>query len=211
MMPEHRVRSRSLRCTAARPAPACTARRSLCSSLLPAPCSLLLVVLLLGASSTVAQIPTPAQAPQALQQAVSQNPGLADMIRQRIGQSGLSPDQIRARLQASGYPPTLLDAYLGAQTPGQAAPVPGTQELAAIQSLGLPGMATAGEVLPVDTGLVRAAAGGKSGVFGVDVFQRTTTQFLPLLAGPVPADYKLGRSEERRVGKECRSRWSPDH
>jgi protein involved in polysaccharide export with SLBB domain len=29
-------------------------------------------------------------------------------------------------------------------------------------------------------------------VFGVDVFQRTTTQFLPLLAGPVPADYKLG-------------------
>ena len=22
---------------------------------------------------------------------------------------------------------------------------------------------------------------------------------------------KLGRSEERRVGKECRSRWSPDH
>ena len=23
--------------------------------------------------------------------------------------------------------------------------------------------------------------------------------------------YALGRSEERRVGKECRSRWSPDH
>ena len=23
--------------------------------------------------------------------------------------------------------------------------------------------------------------------------------------------YKLGRSEERRVGKECRSRWSPYH
>src|ERR1035438_2118872 len=22
---------------------------------------------------------------------------------------------------------------------------------------------------------------------------------------------KIGRSEERRVGKECRSRWSPDH
>src|SRR5256885_15896343 len=142
MMTEPSVRSRSLRCTAARPAPARPAPRSLCSGLLPAPCSLLLLVL--GASSTVAQIPTPAQAPQALQQAVSQNPGLADLIRQRIGQSGLSPDQIRARLQASGYPPTLLDAYLGAQTPGQAAPVPGAQELAAIQSLGLPGMATAG-------------------------------------------------------------------
>src|SRR3989475_1416385 len=31
-----------------------------------------------------------------------------------------------------------------------------------------------------------------SRVFGVDVFRRTTTQFLPLLAGPVPPDYKLG-------------------
>src|SRR2546430_232458 len=65
-----------------------------------------------------------------------------------------------------------------------------------MQSLGGPGMATAGEVLPVDTGLVRASAAGKSGVFGVDVFQRTTTQFLPLLAGPVPADYKLGPGDQ---------------
>src|SRR5213076_2481453 len=36
------------------------------------------------------------------------------------------------------------------------------------------------------------AGGAPSDVFGVDVFRRTTTQFLPLLAGPVPADYKLG-------------------
>src|SRR2546425_2462550 len=112
------------------------------------------------------QIPTPSQAPQALQQAVQQTPGLADVIRQRIAQSGLTSDQIRARLQASGYPPSLLDAYLGAQTPGQPSPVPGAQELAAIQSLGVPGVATAGEILPVDTRLVRAVAGGRSGVFG---------------------------------------------
>ena len=26
-----------------------------------------------------------------------------------------------------------------------------------------------------------------------------------------PADFTLCRSEERRVGKECRSRWSPYH
>src|SRR5256885_13632828 len=26
-----------------------------------------------------------------------------------------------------------------------------------------------------------------------------------------PLDHPLGRSEERRVGKECRSRWSPYH
>jgi len=141
-------------------------------------------------------LPPPSQAASALQQAVQQNPGLADVIRQRIAQSGLTTDQVRARLQASGYPPTLLDAYLGAQTPGQPSPVPGAQELAAIQSLGVPGVAAAGEILPVDTGLVRAVARGKSGVFGVDVFQRTTTQFLPLLAGPVPADYKLGPGDQ---------------
>src|SRR3989442_11151653 len=34
-----------------------------------------------------------------------------------------------------------------------------------------------------------------SRVFGVDVFRRTTTQFLPLLSGPVPADYKLGAGD----------------
>ena len=37
-----------------------------------------------------------------------------------------------------------------------------------------------------------------------------------LLAGLVPAgkltsDPEVARSEERRVGKECRSRWSPYH
>jgi len=152
--------------------------------------------LALSARAQNPPLPPPAQAASALQQAVQQNPGLADMIRQRIGQSGMTPDQIRARLQASGYPPTLLDAYLGAQTPGQPSPVPGAQEIAAIQSLGVPTLATAGEILPVDTGLVRATAAGKSGVFGVDVFQRTTTQFLPLLAGPVPADYKLGPGDQ---------------
>src|SRR5437763_2146923 len=57
-------------------------------------------------------------------------------------------------------------------------------------------MAGAGEVLPVDTGLVRTVEGGRSRVFGVDVFQRTTTQFLPLLAGPVPPDYKLGPGDQ---------------
>src|SRR5438876_6067152 len=182
MMTQHSGRSSSLRGVVDRPVLA-----------LAALCSVLLVLPTLVAGQNP---PPPAQAAAALQQAVSQNPGLANVIRQRIGQSGMTPDQIRARLQASGYPPTLLDAYLGAQTPGQPSPVPGAQELAAIQSLGVPGVASAGEILPVDTGLVRAVARGKSGVFGVDVFQRTTTQFLPLLAGPVPADYKLGPGDQ---------------
>src|SRR5438309_11896999 len=31
------------------------------------------------------------------------------------------------------------------------------------------------------------------------------------LQSVISASYGLMRSEERRVGKECRSRWSPDH
>jgi polysaccharide biosynthesis/export protein len=141
-------------------------------------------------------VPARAQQPSAAQvQGALQQPGLADAVRQRIGASGLTPDQIRARLRASGYPATLLDAYLGGTVPGQGSPEPGFQELAAIQALGLAPVSQ--PFLAVDTGLIRARGGDKpSRVFGVDVFRRSTTQFLPLLAGPVPADYRLGAGDQ---------------
>ncbi|MDP3909965.1 MAG: SLBB domain-containing protein [Gemmatimonadales bacterium] len=138
-----------------------------------------------GPSAAGAQQPTPAQ----VQQALAQQPGLGDVLRTRIRESGLSADQVRARLRASGYSATLLDAYLG-ETGAAGAPLPGSQELAALESLGLPPIT--GQITSLDTGLVRTVGGPPSEVFGVDVFQRTTTQFLPLLAGPVPADYMLG-------------------
>src|SRR5437588_7205893 len=141
-----------------------------------------------------AQVPPPAQAQSALQQAVQQNPGLPDMIRQRLQQSGLTAEQVRARLSASGYAPNLLDAYLGAAAPGQGAPVPGALELSAIQALGLP---VEQSYLPIDSGFIRTrGAGPASRVFGVDVFHRSTTQFLPLLSGPVPPDYRLGAGDQ---------------
>src|ERR1044072_7615645 len=157
----------------------------------PALTAALGTALLSGAATTraPAQVPPPAQAQQALQQAIQQQPALAEVLRSRIRESGLSAEQIRARLRASGYPSTQLDAYLGDSLPANAA-VPGAQTLAAVEALGLPPVTR--PFLPVDTGLVRAARRPPSEVFGVDVFQRTTTQFLPLLAGPVPPDYKLG-------------------
>ncbi len=139
-----------------------------------------------AAAAAAAQNP-PAQA---LQQAVQQNPQLPDVIRQRILQSGLTPDQIRARLAASGYPTNLLDAYLGQALPGAALPVPGALELGAVQALGI--SVLPGSQLPLDTGFMLRRAAAPSAVFGVDVFRRGTTQFLPVLAGPVPPDYKLG-------------------
>jgi protein involved in polysaccharide export with SLBB domain len=121
---------------------------------------------------------------------MQQNPGLGDVIRQRLQQSGLTAEQIRARLQASGYPTGLLDIYLNGPAVGAVLPA-GALELSALQALGLPPIEQ--NLLPVDTGLIRMRGGyGTSRVFGVDVFRRTTTQFLPLLAGPVPPDYRLG-------------------
>ena len=49
------------------------------------------------------------------------------------------------------------------------------------------------------------------------VYQAGFTPICPVLYLPhflndsIPAEHKDGRSEERRVGKECRSRWSPYH
>jgi len=135
-------------------------------------------------------LPPPSQAREALQQAIQQQPGLADVIRARLRQSGMSAEQVRARLQASGYAQNLLDAYLGSATPGQAEGIPGQMELNAIDALGLAPIG--GQLVTLDTGLIRIPGRAPSDVFGVDVFQRTTTQFLPLLGGPVPSDYKLG-------------------
>jgi protein involved in polysaccharide export with SLBB domain len=144
------------------------------------------------ASAQNPPVPPPAQAQQALQQAVQQRPDVADVLRQRIQGSGLTPEQVRSRLAASGYPPNLLDPYLGAALPGQALSQPGAQELAAIQALGF-GTGARAESLPVDTGLMQTRADSSiTHIFGADVFRRSTTQFLPLLAGPVPTDYKLG-------------------
>src|SRR5260370_39061220 len=79
----------------------------------------LLSLLVCAAVSARAQNPPPpSQAQAALQQALQQNPGLSDVIRQRLQQSRLTPEQIRARQPASGYPANLLEGYLRSTTAG---------------------------------------------------------------------------------------------
>jgi len=160
------------------------------------------------------QVPTqaPVQLPGGLtpEQALEllrTNPQLAAIFRQRIQQSGLTPDQIRARLAAAGYPPNMLDAYLGqggGGGSGDAGAAPSGQEVAAIQALGFGMLDGRAPPRPLDTGFVRVAGASvqadslASGnyVFGVDVFRRSTTQFLPILSGPVPLDYRLGPGDQ---------------
>jgi protein involved in polysaccharide export with SLBB domain len=142
--------------------------------------------------------------PDQLMQLLAQNPQLAAQLRQRIEQSGMTLEQVQAQLVANGYPPNMLDPYLRGSRSGQQA---NPQVLAAMQALGFgfPGLGP--ESLPVDTGFIRervealpaeSLAVGNY-VFGVDVFRRTTTQFLPLLSGPVPPDYKLGPGDQLAV------------
>ena len=45
----------------------------------------------------------------------------------------------------------------------------------------------------------------------VDIIPEAERSHLMALAQGEEANANFVRSEERRVGKECRSRWSPDH
>ena len=54
-------------------------------------------------------------------------------------------------------------------------------------------------------------ASGNGQISGNFTFQSATDLALLLRSGALPAPLNIIRSEERRVGKECRSRWSPYH
>src|SRR2546428_13105146 len=83
-----------------------------------APLALMLGVLLGAATPAFAQVPSPAQDRSPLQQAVQQNPGLPDMIHQRLQHSGFTPGQLRARLSADGLAALLPRGALVTTGPG---------------------------------------------------------------------------------------------
>jgi polysaccharide export outer membrane protein len=127
-----------------------------------------------------------------------------EQIRRQIQQSGLSAEQVRDRLAAAGYPEALLDSYL--TNSDIQAPEPTSDILAALRALSVTGMAAeAVEPVNVDSGLVMrplpdrvsqsSAADSELKIFGIGVFRGTTSQFQPLLAGPVPDSYRLGAGD----------------
>ena len=179
---------------------------------------LVVVTALVLPPSLAAQLPdtTPQQLPQRpanvseqqIQNAIQQR-GLGSLVQQRIQESGLTPDQIRARLQAAGYSPTLLDQYLGANPDTTARP---TGDM--VRALGILGLS---QGIPSDTispayspesllkrpmtpaesaAAALAALRAAPKLFGLDVFRRSTTQFTPVLAGPVDPGYQLGPGDE---------------
>lgn len=129
-------------------------------------------------------------------------------IRSAIQQSGMTRDQIRQQLVAAGYSPSMLDAYLNAGV--GPAPEPTPDVINALSRLTGRSITAAGlSFIPVDTGrvwramadtglvdtLAAAVADTALQIFGLEVFRGTTSQFQPLLAGPVPESYRLGAGD----------------
>lgn len=149
--------------------------------------------LALGSAPVHAQLPVTQQ--EALRLA-RENP---ELVRQRLLRSGLSRQEIRARLSAMGLPPDALDAFLsGEEIDPDAAFGPAAIE--GLQRLGIAVETADGlELVEVETGMQMAEADSlEEGfpIFGHRTFRRATSQFQPLLSGPVPDDYRVGPGDQ---------------
>lgn len=142
-----------------------------------------------------AQIPTRAEAERLLRE----NP---DLVRQRLLQSGLTRTEIRAQLAAAGIPTDALDAFLSGEDIDPAAAFT-PAALQGLRTLGVAVETADGlELVEVATGMqdsLRADTLTGFPVFGHRVFRRATSQFQPLLSGPVPDDYQVGPGDQLLV------------
>ena len=128
-----------------------------------------------------AQVPSAAEA----QRLLRENP---ELVRQRLVESGMTEAEIRARLASMGYPSDSLDPVMPGEDLGAASAGAGTfgagqsaDGLERVESMS--GMQSARLPDSRDIGFP---------IFGHDVFRRATSQFQPLLSGPVSDDYQLG-------------------
>ena len=141
-----------------------------------------------------AAIGASAQTPQQARQLVQENP---ELVRQQLLQSGLSEREIRARLNAAGLPGNALDQFLSGDSIN-AATAFDDAALSALETLGITVETADGlEFVSVTAGLQLGTARQQIlvdslPIFGLDVFTRASSQFQPLLSGPVPDDYVLG-------------------
>lgn len=154
------------------------------------------IALAVGPSPASGQLPTSAAEAQRL---LRENP---ELVRQQLLQSGLTPSEIRARLSAAGIPTDALDAFL---TGGEVDPnIDSAVALQGLQTLGLAVETADGlELVELSTGMSNTvvAEPEQAGfpVFGHRDFRRATSQFQPLLSGPVPDDYRLGPGDQLLV------------
>jgi len=134
-----------------------------------------------------------------------------ERILERLRDSGLTRSQVQTRLSSLGVDPALADPWfdrLRGQGTGTL-PLPDESFVAALVRMGLleaPPVAPDSLSLPSGAGVVpdslleprpdSVAPEEGLQIFGKATFARRTTQFQPLLTGPVPPDYRLGPGDE---------------
>lgn len=148
-----------------------------------------LSILGIPSQGSAQQIPSPAE----MQRLIQQNP---DLVRQRLQQSGMTDSEIRAQLGAAGIPPNLLDQFMAGGTVQPGVPIDGGV-MRAMELLGLSIEPDGLMPMQPETGLQFRGALPRDSVvgfpiFGMSQFRRATTQFQPLLSGPVPSSYRIG-------------------
>jgi len=158
---------------------------------------LVLAIGLAAAHGLAAQVPTSFPSRAEAERLLQEQP---ELVRQQLLQSGLSPAEIRARLRAAGMPANTLDQFLTASPLDSTAVVSG-DALSALDVLGMTVETPDGiEIVPLQTGLQPRLARTDSveglPIFGLDIFRRATSQFQPLLSGPVPDTYRLGPGDQ---------------
>lgn len=128
-------------------------------------------------------------------------------VLERLRSSGMSDAEIKRRLVAAGYDPALVDYYLSlmeGQREDQGPLAPPEDFGAALQQIGvtrtgLPASETQrppserAEPREPDTDTVGAR---DLPIFGRSLFERETSEFDPLTAGPVPPDYRVGPGDQ---------------
>ena len=145
--------------------------------------------------SASAQIPT---TPQEARRLVEENP---ELVRQQLLQSGLSEAEIQAQLNAAGIPSDALEQFLSGDSI-IAATAFDDDARSALELLGIAVETADGlEFVSVITGLQpdtrrQQILIDSLPIFGLDVFTRASSQFQPLLSGPVPDDYVLGPNDQ---------------
>lgn len=128
----------------------------------------------------------------------------AEILR-LLRQSGLAPDEVRDLLQQQGFPRGAADPYLSVLEGSEERVPQGTDPLALLRVLAELG---ARDTLPGPRPLPRritrlrearrdtAREPAGPPVFGREIFERATSQFLPPTTGPVPGDYRVGPGDE---------------
>ncbi len=141
------------------------------------------------------------QAEQRLGHPVSQ-----EEMLQRVRDSGLTRSEAKARLLQLGYDPSMVDPYYDALE--GTGPVPTGSDAdrfpRALDQIkraprvqpGPLGGAGVSDSAAVDTTVAARGDSSELPMFGRDLFSRATTEFEPVLYGPVDESYRLGPGDE---------------